>query len=145
MGDTASIYLSSAPSAIVCRIWRGGFAVASDRDERYAGRRLSTDGNDLPNLLSPARVPLLTAPRALVEGLASPVSEDEAPPGVETRTLVPGRERALTTPLLTRWVQPPLAPFRSGASRSRSVGRASLQAEPDELDPLAAFRYTASS
>lgn len=125
MGDTASISLSSAPSAIVCRIWRGGFAVASGRDQRYAGRRLTTDGNHLPNLLSPARVPLLTAPRALVEGLASPFPKTTAPPRVETRTLVLGRERALTTPLLTRWVQPP-GPFPERGIRE-SVGRRSSQ------------------
>lgn len=76
---------------------------------------------------SPASVPLLTAPRALVEGdRVAAVSEGS--PGCETRTLVLGREG-----------RPP-GPLRSGASKSRSVGRsvepASLQAKPDELNPL---------
>ena len=64
-------------------------------------------------------------------------------PGVETRTLVLGRKGVDDT--IVDAVQPPLAPFRSGASGSRSVSRASPQAEPDESDPLVAFRYTASS
>lgn len=94
------------------------------RDQRYAGRRLSRDGNHLPNLLSPARVPLLTAPRALVEGLASPFPKTKAaPPGLRPRTLVLGRGKGVDDTIVDAVGAATPGPWPLFGAGHRGVGR----------------------